>query len=85
MEFKRERRGTDEQKYISNRHRDENLHNFYLNPDGSVVFRRLRWTRRLPFLCIPFAMRVQRSCRDRLWRRRSVKFIEKTEKYIDES
>lgn len=53
-----------------------NLHNFYLNPDGSVVCRRREWTRRLPFLCSPSAMRVQRSCRDRLWRRRSEKFIE---------
>lgn len=61
---------------ISSRRDRGNLHNFYLNPDGSVECRRREWTRRLPFLCSLSAMRVQRSCRDRLWRRRSEKFIE---------
>lgn len=53
----------------------EYLHNSCLNPDGSVGSRRREWTRLLLFLCIPFAMRDRRSCRDRLWRLRSEKFI----------
>jgi hypothetical protein len=61
--------------------RAENLHNFCPSPDGSVEFRRLRWTRRLLFLYNPSAMRDPRSCRDRLWRRRSGKIY----RNIDES
>lgn len=54
----------------------ENLHNSCPNPDDCVGFHRRGWTRLLLFLCIPFAMRDQRSCRDRPWRHHSEKFID---------
>lgn len=56
-----------------NNNKNINLHNFYLNRDGSAGCRHPKLTRPLLFRCSPSAMLDWRSCRVRLWRRRSAR------------
>lgn len=49
------------------------LHSFELDPDDLFECRHQEWKQQRLFLYTLFAMLVLRSCRDHLWRHRSVK------------